>query len=234
MNIGLLLCGHPRPGVQERHGDFDDMFARLLTPHGITLTAYDVENMHFPDSVHAHDGWLLSGSRHGAYEDHAFIPPLETFIRDAHAAALPMVGICFGHQIIAQALGGTVVKWPGGWNIGRRAYDVEGLGRIELAAWHQDQVTDLPPGAEVIGSAEGCAIAASRYPGRALTFQAHPEFDLTTMGTYAEIFTEVGGYPADQLAEATADAGRGQALDTDPVAAMIARFFHDHRVTADV
>jgi GMP synthase-like glutamine amidotransferase len=234
MHIGLLLCGHPRPGVQDRHGGFDAMFQRLLAPHDIQLTSYDVEHMAFPPGPGAHDGWLISGSRHGAYEDHPFIPPLEQFIRDAHAAAVPMVGICFGHQIIAQALGGEVVKWDGGWNIGRRTYAFDGLGDVALAAWHQDQVTRLPDGAEVIASAPGCAIAAARYPGRALTIQPHPEFDLATMGTYARVFAESGSYPADQLTEAARDAAAGTPLDRDPIARAIAAFFHDHRATADV
>ena len=67
----------------------------------------------FPEGIHDADGWLITGSRHGAYEDHPWIPPLEEFIRDAYAAQVPLVGICFGHQIIAQAMGGKVEKYQG-------------------------------------------------------------------------------------------------------------------------
>ncbi|MDR9394223.1 MAG: type 1 glutamine amidotransferase, partial [Roseovarius sp.] len=99
----------------------------------------------------------------------------ESFIRDTFAAGIPQVGICFGHQIIAQALGGKVEKFAGGWAIGHSTYHIDGV-TCALNAWHQDQVTRLPPGAEVIGSNDFCAYAALRYDDRALTMQPHPEF----------------------------------------------------------
>lgn len=97
-----------------------------------------------PPRSHDADGWLITGSRHGAYEDHAFIPPLEGFIRDAYGAAVPMVSICFGHQIIAQALGGKVEKFNGGWSVGAQDYDF-GDEKLTLNAWHQDQATRSVP-----------------------------------------------------------------------------------------
>ena len=116
--IGILQCGQAPAELKQDMGDYPDMFVRLLDGRGFQFRTWHVEEMEFPASVHDADGWLLTGSRHGAYEDHDFIPPLERFIRDAYDAAVPMVGICFGHQIIAQALGGTVVKHPGGWSVG--------------------------------------------------------------------------------------------------------------------
>jgi GMP synthase-like glutamine amidotransferase len=79
--------------------------------------------MDFPKDIHDCDGWLITGSRFGAYEDHPFIPPLEDFIRAAYAAHVPVVGICFGHQIIAQAMGGKVEKYAGGWSVGPTEYN---------------------------------------------------------------------------------------------------------------
>jgi len=131
--------------------------------------------MEFPTSAHEVDAWLLSGSRHGAYEDIPFIPPLEELIREIYAARVPMVGICFGHQIVAQALGGTVVKSPNGWNCGRNTYDIEGQAKT-LIAWHQDEVVSAPPEANVVGSSAQCDIAFIRYKGNAFTMQPHPEF----------------------------------------------------------
>ena len=99
--------------------------------------------MQFPADARDADGWLISGSRHGAYEDLPFIAPLETFIREVFSAKIPLIGICFGHQIIAQALGGTVEKFAGGWSVGATEYQLDGE-QVMLNAWHHDQVTSLP------------------------------------------------------------------------------------------
>lgn len=140
----------------------------------------------FPDSPEAADGWLISGSRAGAYEDHDWIPPLEEFIRSCIVAARPIVGICFGHQIIAQALGGTVEKSDSGWNVGRKLYDFGGV-ELPLNAWHQDQVTQLPEGAVRLASHADCKNAAILYGDRALTFQPHPEFGPEALEALAEL-----------------------------------------------
>lgn len=131
--------------------------------------------MEFPKDVHECDGWLITGSRHGAYEDHPFIRPLEDFIRKAFAEQVPVVGICFGHQIIAQALGGKVEKFRGGWAVGPQDYDF-GTEKVNLNAWHQDQVVERPAAAEVVGSNAFCENAALLYGDRAFTVQAHPEY----------------------------------------------------------
>mgnify|MGYP002714810368 CR=1 FL=1 len=100
----------------------------------------------------------------------------EDFIRRAYAAGVPLVGICFGHQIIAQALGGRVEKFPGGWSIGPQDYDFDGE-TVTLNAWHQDQVVERPQDAQVVASSGFCTNAALVYGDRAFTVQAHPEFD---------------------------------------------------------
>ena len=175
MRIGILQCGQAPAELKQDMGDYPDMFVRLLDGRGFDFRTFHVEAMEFPASVHDADGWLLTGSRHGAYEDHPFIRPLERFIRDAYDAAVPLVGICFGHQIIAQALGGTVVKHPGGWAVGTHDYDLGGE-TVRLNAWHQDQVVVLPEDAQVAGRNEFCENAALIYGDRAYTVQAHPEF----------------------------------------------------------
>ena len=151
--IGILMTGHAVPEVLEALGDYDAMFARLLDGHGFSFKSYDCEGGVIPASPDECDGWLITGSKHGVYEDHAWIPPLEAFIRDVYAAGVPLIGVCFGHQIIAQALGGKVVKYDGGWSIGHTSYEIEGETR-SLNAWHQDQVVELPEGAEVIAAEE--------------------------------------------------------------------------------
>lgn len=223
MKIGILQAGHTPPELHPTRGDFDTMFAQLLDGHGFTFAAYDVENMAFPASIHDCDGWLISGSKHGAYEDHAFIPPLEQFIRDTYAADVPMVGICFGHQIIAQALGGTVVKFDGGWAIGRRDYTLPGGETVALNAWHQDQVVTRPDGATCTGSNAFCENAILTYGKRAFTVQPHPEFSNDLIRDYVTMRRGTGTYPDDLMAQAEADTI--SPVDNARLAAMIANFF---------
>ena len=228
MRIGILQCGQSPAQLKRDLGDYPDMFVRLLAGRGFDFTTWHVEGMEFPQDIHDADGWLLTGSRHGAYEDHAFIPPLEDFIRRVHDAGVPMVGICFGHQIIAQALGGTVVKHPGGWAVGAQDYDFGGQP-VTLNAWHQDQVVALPPGAEVAGRNAFCENAALIYGDRAFTVQAHPEFrdDFIQglMDTRAK-----GVVPDDLLAGAAAR--MGQADGASLLADRIEAFFKQPRALA--
>jgi GMP synthase-like glutamine amidotransferase len=175
MLIGILQTGLAPDALVDASGDYPDMFARLLAGNGFTFRTYRVVEGQFPASVKDCDGWLITGSRHGVYEDHAWIPPLEQFIRDAYAAHVPMVGICFGHQIIAQAMGGKVEQFKGGWAVGATDYDFEG-DAITLNAWHRDQVVKAPESAKVIATNDFCTNAALLYDDRMFTVQAHPEF----------------------------------------------------------
>lgn len=175
MRIGIMKCGQSPEVIRGALGDYDTMLEQLLAGRGFDFTSYHVEAMQFPATVHDADGWLLTGSRHGTYEDHPFIPPLEDFVRRAYADHVPMVGICFGHQIIAQALGGKVSKYPGGWSVGAQDYAF-GDDRLTLNAWHQDQVVARPDGAEIAATSGFCENAALVYDDRAFTIQAHPEF----------------------------------------------------------
>ena len=222
MRIGILQTGQSPDILREAAGDYPDMFMSLLADHGLTFRTYRVEAMEFPASVQECEGWLITGSRHGAYEDHPFIAPLEAFIRQAMAAEVPLVGICFGHQIIAQALGGKVERFAGGWAVGPQDYAF-GDETVTLNAWHRDQVTVLPPGAKVIACNDFCANAALVYGETALTLQAHPEFrDAFVEGLMA---ARGPGLVPDALM-AAARTRLGQGNDSAAIADRIADFFH--------
>ncbi|GLS79760.1 type 1 glutamine amidotransferase [Paracoccus marinus] len=221
MRIGILKCGQSPDVLRAEMGDYDDMFERLLAGRGFTFASYHVEAMQFPAGVHDADGWLITGSRHGVYEDHPFIAPLEDFIRAAFAEGVPLVGVCFGHQIIAQAMGGRVVKHPEGWRVGAHDYVIDGRPMV-LNAWHQDQVVDLPPGAEIAGTNEFCQAAALVYDHRAFTVQPHPEFPDPFIDGLME--HRGGAVPPALLDEARTR--RGQAKPA-ALANRIAAFFKD-------
>ncbi|MFV0513386.1 MAG: type 1 glutamine amidotransferase [Jhaorihella sp.] len=176
MKIGILQTGHAPDALIATSGDYDQMFRDLLGGHGFTFETWAVVDEAFPPGPEAADGWLITGSRHGAYEDLPWIAPLERLIRDIQASGQPMIGVCFGHQVIAQALGGKVEKFAGGWAVGRTEYDMGGR-RATLNAWHQDQVTQAPETARVLGRNAFCENAMLAYGDSIWTVQAHPEYD---------------------------------------------------------
>ncbi len=220
MKIGILQAGHAAPAVRDAVGDYTAMYARMLDGHDFTYETWSVVDMEFPRSADQADGWLISGSKHGAYEDHKFIPPLEELIREIAASGRPLVGVCFGHQIIAQALGGTVEKFDGGWAIGRHEYDVGGK-TYHLNAWHQDQITELPHGAETVGSNDFCTNAMIHYKGKALTIQPHPEFNATAIDALLE--TRAKGLIPEEL-QSAARAALPLSDDNKAMGATLAQF----------
>lgn len=221
MLIGILQTGQSPDMLRDAAGDYPDMFAQLLAGRGLTFRTYRVEEMDFPTDVHDCEGWLITGSRHGAYEDHPFIPKLEAFIRAVIGAHVPLVGICFGHQIIAQAMGGKVERYPGGWAVGPQDYDFGGE-KVTLNAWHRDQVTEVPKGAEVVACNDFCENAALVYGEDAFTVQAHPEFrDDFVRGLMQ---TRGKGVVPDDLM-AAADARLGPENQSSAIADRIAAFF---------
>ena len=131
----------------------------------------------FPARRSDADAWIVTGSRCGVYDGFPWITKLKSFLRFIHEEQKPLVGICFGHQVIAEALGGKAEKFSGGWSCGLEHYDMPGRQTpAALLAWHQDQVTVPPPGAEIIASTDFCRYAGMRIGDFTMTLQPHPEF----------------------------------------------------------
>ena len=180
LNIAVLQTGRAPDELQVEHGDYDSMCKALLGLSPEEAKTYAILDGEFPPSPEKYDVLLITGSRHGVYEDHAWINPLEELIRNAYARKQKMIGICFGHQIIARALGGAVKKSDKGFGVGVMDYALTrhdgSQAPISLCAWHQDQIVAPPPGGKIIAHSDFCAVAGLEYGNTAISFQAHPEF----------------------------------------------------------
>ena len=153
MKIGILETGDVLEELRERHGDYPGMLAELLAGQGFEFRTWRALDGRFPADPREADGWLITGSRHGVYEGHSWIAPLEAFARAVMDARLPLVGVCFDHQIMAQATGGRVEKSDEGWQLGPQTYQsAETGGPLTLLGYHQDQVVAPPPGVVVLSN----------------------------------------------------------------------------------
>lgn len=156
------------------------MFEQLL---GMEARTYDVAAGALPPDVGRHDAYLITGSSAGVYEDLPWIPKLITFLRAAKGHAR-LVGICFGHQIMAEAFGGHVEKSARGWGVGLHTYPIvqrepwmDAAASVSVPASHQDQVVIAPPQAEIIASSLFTPYAGLAWRDQpAISFQFHPEF----------------------------------------------------------
>lgn len=214
MRIGILKTGRPPKPAIPRFGTYPDMFMNLLGRDAYDWRVYAADEGEYPDRPDACDAYIVTGSAAGVYEDDPWIGQLFDFLRAAKGRA-KLVGVCFGHQAMAQAFGGQVVKSPKGWGIGEHAYDIvsrepwmDGAAAIRLPASHQDQVVEVPPGAEVFAASAFTPIAALAWRDQpAISMQPHPEFD----PAYAAALIEARRgkvYADDEADRALASLGR--------------------------
>lgn len=221
--IGILKCGHAPEELVNEHGHYGDMFEDMLGADFDTQVWSVVDNQ-LPESIKDADGWLITGSRHGVYEDHAWLAPLEQFLREAFAAKQPIVGVCFGHQVLAQALGGKVEQFEGGWSVGNVQYQLDGWeGGARIHAYHQDQVIEPPAEAVTLGSTDFCAHAFLGYGEHAFTMQPHPEFSDAFL---RELVLTRGSKSLPPEIHAAALNSVDNTLDSPDMARCIVAFFH--------
>ena len=226
MKIGILQTGHLPEEMQDTLGDYDRMYMDMLQGHGFEFQTWNVVDGEFPSDPKDADGWLISGSKFGAYEDHDWLPPLEDLIRAIRDASVPLVGICFGHQIIAKALGGTVEKFSGGWSVGLVDYDF-GDESLALNAWHQDQIVKRPEGAKLLASTPFCENAALAYGDSIYSVQPHPEFGADAVDALIKIRGK--NIEPKELLE-TAKSKLTEPTANKAMADKIARFFTEARI----
>ena len=181
MKLAILETGRPPGDLAPKFGDYSAMMARMLGP-GFAIERFDVQAGRLPPDPAAHHAYLITGSPAGVYEPLTWIPDLLEFIRAARGSK--MVGVCFGHQAMAQALGGHVEKSDKGWGAGLQQYAIDlvepwmdPVKTIAVPASHQDQVVIQPPNTAIVASSPFTEYAAFAWTDRpAISFQFHPEF----------------------------------------------------------
>ena len=229
MTIGLLLCDHLDPDVIEQVGDYTDLYPAAFGPAGVVLRVYDVTAGELPDSLDECDGWIVSGSRRSAYEDEGWIEQLSELIVRLVEERRPTVGICFGHQLIAQSLGGLVERADVGWGVGGKRFELVAhpdwidpeRDDFTLLMSHRDQVTRLPEDAELVATSAYCPVGAYRIGDHVFCVQGHPEFVPQLSSILMRKRREVIG---DEVVDAGLMSLEGP-LDQDRVVDWIADFF---------
>ena len=206
MHVGILSASHETEPRQNWGGTIADIYERFLHSGGgdtFSYSDFHVAGSIFPPSIDTCDAYIITGSPSGAYESDPWISRLQEFIREAHAAGKKLVGICFGHQVLAQALGGHVEKSEKGFGFGTREFVVSAekpwmsdyKPSCRLYFSHQDQVMTLPTNAELLAGDEFCPNGMYAIGDQVLGVQGHPEFDVAIM---TDIASHVGDFlPAD-------------------------------------
>jgi GMP synthase-like glutamine amidotransferase len=237
MHIGILKTDAVRPEWVSEFGEYPDMFERLVlaADPSATFSVWDVEEGVYPSDsdVDTVDGFIITGSKSSAYADKEWIRNLERLVQELHAKRKKMVGICFGHQVIARALGGTVAKSDKGWGVGVNVYNVSelpvqgddeirggGSGFLKLVASHQDQVTVLPPGARTVVSNDHCENAGFVIGEHVLTLQGHPEFS-------AEYSEAIMAFRHDMIGAERVSQGRASLVTHQHEGPRVARWMVD-------
>jgi GMP synthase-like glutamine amidotransferase len=184
MRIGLLQADWVNAEFIAKHGDLPDMFAAYLGADAVRIDVFEAYKNQFPDRSYRCDVFAITGSRFSANGDEDWIATLRDFIRSADQGPAKVIGFCFGHQIIAQALGGRVMRLPSGWNVGVRKLHISKPApwmepfrpALDLIFNHSEQVVELPRSAQLLAGDRHCPAQMFSLGRTYLGIQAHPEY----------------------------------------------------------
>lgn len=187
MKIAILDADILYDSLRPDYGSYGRMFEHLLGPvtRDWQLTVYCVINGQYPADPAQYDGFLITGSKYDSFASDDWIVTLRQYAQALYELGKPMVGVCFGHQLLAHALGGRAGRSDAGWGLGVMQYRLEqapafvdNRSAVNLIVSHRDQVLALPAPAQRLLSNDFCPNAAFYIPGRVLAIQGHPEFSV--------------------------------------------------------
>jgi len=237
MKLTILQVGQTPPAMQKRFSRYPPQFQTMLDAAGGEFsyeTVWVLDGQEIPDSKDM-EGVIITGSAAGVYEDHPWMEPLRETVRRAYASAIPMLGVCFGHQIMAEALGGEVRKSEKGWGLGRVVYNIKARpafldslpDSLAIAASHQDQVITPPGEADVFLTSDFTPNAGLFYRnGAAVSVQPHPEFDKD----YSQALIDLRrGNPLEEGQADAASRTLDAPLDSAQFARSLVKFFKSHK-----
>jgi GMP synthase-like glutamine amidotransferase len=212
MKLGLLQCDDVTEALRPQFGTYPDMFSRLLLgiAPDIQLITYNALNGELPQNINECDGYITTGSQFSVNDNDHWIEELQNFISRLAQHNKKFVGICFGHQLLAKALGGKVEKSERGWGIGvsfnriqrQKPWMHPSQGSLDLLVSHQDQVIDLPHGVEVLASSHFCPNYMLQYGDHMISIQGHPEFSKEYVNALIERRRDL--IPAERVEEGQA------------------------------
>ncbi|OWK44208.1 amidotransferase [Pseudomonas oleovorans subsp. oleovorans] len=231
----LQLCiienGLVPENLKPRFGSYPQMIIDWLSPHlpeahFTVVSAVQGDKLPRADEF---DGYLLTGSKHSVYERADWMLAEIELLRQARAMRRPIFGICFGHQLMADAFGGQTQKASQGWGVGAQHYDNSDEGPNSGASFifHQDQVAKLPDEARCIGGSGHCSHGVLAYEFPALSVQYHPEFTRDYIRSLAEQFG--GNLLPQEIAKQALSSLDQLEVDNKAVGHWAADFFRKHR-----
>ena len=182
MKIALLICDQVNENLLRLQGDYSDMFLDLFPQ--IEFEIFNVFKGEFPARANDFDAYMTNGSRKSVYDNEEWIDQLKAFVRDIYLSQKKYVGVCFGHQLLAEALDGKVAKAATGWSVGVHQFNIEVRElwmmpfqqKLNLLMMCQDQVQVLPPNSKVLAVTKSCPVGIFKVGNNMLGIQAHPEF----------------------------------------------------------
>lgn len=235
MRIGILQADAVMEQFQPAHGNYPGMIAGILGRAATELNLdvecrnYDVEHGIYPNATDECDAYVITGSKKSVYDDDPWIAALKEYTCELHQEEKKLVGLCFGHQLVAEALGGKTLGADVGWCVGIHESEViqpqwfmsdDELDRFQLIVSHKDQVVKLPEGAQLLASAEQCPNSMYCVGDHILTMQGHPEFTREYSRDLMDMRREILG--VETYNEGVASLAK--TLEKDIVARWIIRF----------